>query len=245
MNYIIKQLHHLNNMKFLTILTFLFLSGASAFAESSVDAKEKFLITVTRFESAILKLNKHIDKKNATRLGTLIAIESKKRHIDPRVFLAIINTESSFNQKALGKNIDKKTKKVTSIDISLAQINSKAWAPERFKSKTGKNLDPKKLKENDSYAIWAMGEILSHLKPDSSKKSKFKDKWWFANYHSYTPEYKKEYISSLMKSFRQLKPFGRDLLKDMPEIDQLVAISNKRNEIEIASFKGGTYEFEN
>ena len=228
-------------MKFLTICTFLILSGTLANAASSVDDKEKFLITVTRFESAILKLNKKIDKQKATRLGTLIAIESKKRNIDPRVFLAIIDRESSFNQKALGKNLDKKTKKVLSVDVSLAQINSKSWCPVRFKKNTGKDLDVKKLKENDAYAIWAMGEILSFLKK-SDQKLKKHDKWWFANYHSFTPEIKHLYISDLCKSFKRLKPYGKNLLKDMPEVTKLAGLYLEKNKVELASSNGGMYE---
>lgn len=228
----INQLHHLKSMKILTILSFLFLSATAASA-NSLDDKENFLITVSRFESAILKLNKHINKNNATRLGTLISIESKKRKIDPRVFLAIINTESSFNQKALNKN------KNGSVDVSLAQINSGAWTPKRFKEKTGKTLDLKRLKENDAYAIWVMGEILSLLKNNFARK----DKWWFANYHSATPSFKRLYITRLCHSFKQLKPFGRNLLKDMPEIKSLASL-HQINPVEFASSNNrGPYEF--
>jgi hypothetical protein len=240
MNY---KFSHLNTVK-MFICTLLLLSPILSFGNSLND-KERFLITVSRFESAIQKLNKNIDKKNATRLGTLIAIESKKTKIDPRIFLAIINTESSFNQKAFNKNKDKFTGKVNSVDVSLAQINSKAWSEKSFKFRTGKNLDSKKLKENDSYAIWAMGEILIHFKKENMKfNPKHRDKWWFANYHSYTPQYKKQYISSLMRSFRQLKPFGRNLLRDMPELNQLSKIHSENSSVEVAS-SGGLYETHN
>jgi hypothetical protein len=120
----------------------------------------------------------------------------------------------------------------------LAQINSKAWSPERFKKNTGKALDLKKLKENDAYAIWSMGEILSFLKKNHTKR----DKWWFANYHSATPEFKHLYVVGLCKSFKKLKPFGSNLLKDMPEISALVQLHLDGKKVELASSKESNYD---
>lgn len=199
----------------LLISTFLYSNLAIANSISKefnpIKTKERLLLTIKKVEKAITILNPKINKKKATRLATLVSIESKKNKIDPRVILAILNTESSFNQNAINKN-NNGTK-----DISIAQINSKAWNPIDFERRTGSSLDLKRLEQDEAYAISRMSLILSHLKENFSKS----DKWWFARYHSSTPEYKDAYLKKLVQNFKLLKPFGKNLLKDMPEIHHI------------------------
>jgi soluble lytic murein transglycosylase-like protein len=197
--------------------------GATQETSESTSIKQGFVKTVVKFETAIMKLNNNIDQKEATRLATIIAIESKKENIDPRIVLAILNTESSFNQAAVS----------LTGDISIAQINPRVWSVQRFKKKIGRDLNHKRLRKDEAYAISRMCLILSYLK----KTFATKDKWWFARYHSSTPVYKSEYIGQLMISFRKLKPFGNTLLKDMPSLEHIATIrSRKNNEVALAGY---------
>jgi hypothetical protein len=213
-------------MKKLFLLIFLLLISQTVFATESSDlmvhSKNNFVKTIAKFESAILKLNKRLKPAKATRLATLIAIESKKSKLDPRLLLAILSTESSFHQEVVSPT----------HDISIAQINLKSWSPKKFKERTGYDLDPKRLKKEEAYAISRMCLILLYLKDNYGDS----DKWWFARYHSATPQYKKDYIRQLTARFKILKPFGNTLLKDMPPIEHLAKMRTSGSELAMASY---------
>lgn len=229
-----KIIFHLYNVKYLLGILMIFglLSTVAAHAdasESQFNAKEGFLITISRFESAILKLNNRLTHKQATRLATLIAIESKKNGLDPRIVLAILNTESSFNQKAVS----------STGDLSIAQMNPKVWTPKMFQSRTGQTIEWSRVKKDEAYAISRMVLILSWLKNSFSKH----DKWWFARYHSATPEFKNIYIVKLTKNFKILKPFGRNLLRDMPTVKSIAQIPNlETKDLKLAELGINKYE---
>jgi hypothetical protein len=206
---------------FLLVSSLVFSGNAFAYSpqiDKTALVKEGFVKTIAKFETAIIRLNHKLDKKEATRLATIIAIESKKENIDPRIILAILDRESSFNQDAVNP---------VSGDISIAQINPRVWTPTRFKDKIGHEMNHKRLKKDEAYAISRMCLILSYLKRTFGHK----DKWWFARYHSSTPGFKNEYIGQLMISLRKLKPFGNTLLKDMPSLADIAKIHPKKNKV--------------
>ena len=103
---------------------------------------------------------------------------SKKFAVDPKIMIAIISTESNFDNAAVS----------VSGDLSLAQINTKVWDTEFTRLGLSK-IDRKLLKKDEAYALNKMGKILSILKKRHAKK----DAKWYAIYHSKTKKFKDLY----------------------------------------------------
>jgi hypothetical protein len=180
--------------------------------EASKKTKYEFKKAASRIEKAILTLNPSVNPKKARRLSAIVAINSVKYKIDPRIMLSILNVESSFDQSAVS----------STNDISIAQINLNVWTPSFFKNKTGKPLDVKRLKRDEAYAISRMCLILNYY------KGKFpNDKFWYARYHSSTPKFKSAYLSKLIKSVKKIKFLGSDIIKDIPKFSDLKIAFNK------------------
>lgn len=169
------------------------------------EMKTKLDVIVDKVDKAIYEIIKLPDLERK-RFATIITLSCKKYDIDPRIMISLIKVESDFKQKAISHT----------GDYSVAQINYKVWV-KRFKQLDRTPLHYEKLKEDDVYAIFRMGEILAELKKDFSKK----DKMWFARYHSSTPYFKEKYISRLKPLFKKLIPFGPNLLKDLPEYQKI------------------------
>lgn len=210
---------------FLAILLFTVQSGFVFPKEHSThlinkgSTEEGFLRVISRIERAILTLNPKLNKKYAKKLSIIVAINSRKYNLDPRLLISIMNTESSFNQKAVS----------STNDISIAQINLAVWTPSFFKKKTGKDLDVKKLKEDEAYAISRMCLILLFYKNEFPT-----DKTWYARYHSGTPKYKRLYLHKLYKNAKKIEPIGKNLLAGMPTLSEIkYAYSAER---EVATF---------
>jgi hypothetical protein len=117
-----------------------------------------------------------------TRIAYLLNNVAKKYNMDPRLMIAIIDTESDFSNN-----------KVSSTgDLSFAQINPDVWNKE-FARLGLEKLNTAKLKKDEVYALNKMAEILTILKTRHAKK----DKNWYARYHSHTKKFKNQYKTKL------------------------------------------------
>ena len=108
------------------------------------------------------------------KVANAVAKVSDVNKIDPRLFLAIMKVESSFNQGAVS----------STGDFSMAQINYANWSKE-FKRLKKAPLDKQKLSTDIDYSISKMGEILTII--HNRHKT---DSIWYARYHSSTPDLK-------------------------------------------------------
>lgn len=172
--------------------------------------QEQFQNTVKRVDEAIYTVIKLPDRERL-RFATLITLSCKKYNLDPRIMVSILKVESDFKQKAVSHT----------GDYSVAQINFKVWA-KNFRKLDKDPLHFQRLKEDDAYAIFRMGEILHDLQTNFSKK----DEFWFARYHSNTPKFKNKYIKNLQVHLRKLLPYGPSLLDEMPSYDKVMSAKN-------------------
>lgn len=163
--------------------------------------------TIKKVDEAIYAVIKLPDRERL-RFATLITLSCKKYNLDPRIMVAILKVESDFKQKAVSHT----------GDYSVAQINFKVWA-KNFRKLDREPLHFQRLKEDDAYAIFRMGEILHNLDTNFSKK----DEFWFARYHSNTPKFKNAYIKKLQVNLKKLLPFGPNLLSDLPSYEKIMA----------------------
>ncbi len=130
-----------------------------------------------------------VNPKKREEIALALYQTTKKYTIDPKIMVAIISTESNFNNAAVS----------VSGDISLAQINTKVWDAEFKRLGLGK-IDKKLLKADESYALNKMGKILSILKDRHAKK----DAKWYAVYHSKTKKYKNAYDGKVQTRLRMI-----------------------------------------
>lgn len=116
-------------------------------------------------------------KRNPAYAGIArsVYIHSKQKGVDPNVVLAILMTESTFNQFAVS----------STGDYGIGQINPKVWSVE-FKRLKRKPLNEAKLKTSTDYAVARTVEILAIVKKED-------DPYWIGRYHSKTPSLKKAY----------------------------------------------------
>lgn len=161
--------------------------------------------------SSILSGEMKLKKDKSERLATIIAFSAKKYEIDPRIMIAIMKVESNFNQNAVNLVSCERTKQTKCGDYSIAQINYEVWS-KAFPKMGRKPLDLQRLKTDETYAIFRMGEILNILKSQYPQ-----DKLWFARYHSSTPEHKKRYTNVLKKELRKVIALGPNLMKSFPK----------------------------
>lgn len=143
--------------------------------------------------SVISKMIKIVQPKmnDKKRMQVSLALyqASKKYAVDPKLMVAIISTESDFNNAAVS----------VSGDLSLAQINTKVWNAEFSRLGLAK-INTKLLKKDETYALNKMGKILSILKNRHAKK----DSKWYATYHSKTKKYKNAYDGKVQNKLRMI-----------------------------------------
>ena len=119
-----------------------------------------------------------------------IAAWSKHYKVDPRVVVAIIMTESSFNQSAVSYT----------GDVGLGQVNPQIWKKE-FR-RMGEKLDVPRLSNDYDYNIQKTVQILSLMRSDS-------DELWIAKYHSNTPIHKIPYYASVTRKMNKISKSNR------------------------------------
>ena len=132
--------------------------------------------------SLIVRLQSNVNHERLNSISESILDTSLKYKLDPRVLLAIIDTESDFRQGMISHT----------GDLSLVQINPGVWNKEFARMKRTL-IDAKKLQGSEAYAIDRMGEILHILKSRYSSD----DGKWFARYHSRTKKLKNLYHSKV------------------------------------------------
>lgn len=135
------------------------------------------------------KIQPELKISNRMRIALSLNNVAKKHHIDPKLMIAIIGTESDFCN----------TKVSSTGDLSLAQINPDVWNRE-FQRLGLEKLNNVRLKKDEVYALNKMAEILSILKNRHAKK----DKNWYARYHSHTRKYKNQYNTKVQLRLRMI-----------------------------------------
>lgn len=161
--------------------------------------------------SAILTGEMKLSQEKGERLATIIAFSAKKYDIDPRIMIAIMKIESNFKQDAYNLTSCEFSKQEKCGDYSIAQINYETWS-KTFPKMGRKPLDLKRLKTDETYSIFRMGEILSIIK----KQYAAQDPTWFARYHSSTPIHKNRYTQALKAEIKKVIALGPNLLKTFP-----------------------------
>ncbi|MBC7712307.1 MAG: transglycosylase SLT domain-containing protein [Rhizobacter sp.] len=144
---------------------------------------------VSTISKMIMAVQPELNDKKREEISLALYQTSKKFQIDPKVMVAIISTESGFDNSAVS----------VSGDLSLAQINTKVWDVEFLRLGLGK-IDKKLLKADEAYALDKMGKILSLLKTRHAKK----DAKWYAIYHSRTKKFKNQYDGKIQERFRMI-----------------------------------------
>ncbi len=130
-----------------------------------------------------------INKKRRDQISISLYQSSKKYAIDPKIMIAIIDTESDFYQGAVS----------STGDLSMAQINTDIWNRE-FVRLGLDQINIKLLKKDEAYALGKMGKILNILK----KRHAGKDANWFARYHSHTKSLKNLYGAKVQKKLKTM-----------------------------------------
>ncbi len=149
---------------------------------------------ISRYNIAVISkmiqtVQPELQEKKRNQIALALYQTSKKYAIEPKIMVAIISTESNFDNSAVS----------VSGDLSLAQINTKVWDAEFERLGLGK-IDKKLLKADESYALNKMGKILSILKTRHAKK----DAKWYAVYHSRTKKYKNAYDGKVQTRLRMI-----------------------------------------
>ena len=130
-----------------------------------------------------------MNEKKRKQVSLALYQAAKKYSVDPKIMVAIISTESDFNNAAVS----------VSGDLSLAQINTKVWNAE-FTRLGLAQINTKLLKKDEAYALNKMGKILSILKTRHAKK----DSKWYAIYHSRTKKFKNAYDGKVQNKLRMI-----------------------------------------
>lgn len=144
---------------------------------------------VAMISKMIKAVQPDLKEEKREQIAKALFITSKKYAVDPKIMIAIIATESNFNNAAVS----------VSGDISLAQINTKVWDVE-FNRLGLEKMDKKMLKKDEAYALNKMGKILSILKARHAKN----DSKWYAVYHSRTKKYKTQYEGKVQNQLRTI-----------------------------------------
>ena len=130
-----------------------------------------------------------INHKKRDKIAMSLYQASKKYAVDPKIMIAIIDTESDFIQGAVS----------STGDLSMAQINTEIWNKEFIRLGLDK-INIKLLKKDQAYALGKMGKILNILK----KRHASKDANWYARYHSHTKSLKGLYDKKVQKRLRAI-----------------------------------------
>lgn len=171
------------------------------------------LITNTQKERLMYKTQKKVQSPEKIRMIANEIIQvSIDNEIDYRILTSIIMQESKFDQGATS----------SSGDVAMAQINYEIWKPEF--DKKGLALDKEQLKKDETYALWAMGVVLSTIKDRHGS-----DPYWYARYHSNTKSRKAEYASLVNEHFYDFNKKQIEIISAKLDIilDQLKSTSYK------------------
>lgn len=166
-------------MKFRLLALVLLLSVVSM---SVTPSHEVRAYEIELIQTLISKLKNNMPEERAQFIAESIHGSSTKYKIDPKVIIAIIDTESNFRKGMVSHT----------GDLSLVQINPLVWNKEFARLKMAL-VDAKKLQEDEAYAINLMCEILTLIKVRHGDT----DARWFARYHSRTKKYKDIYHSKV------------------------------------------------
>jgi len=167
------------DFKWLALFLFIILGLPNTMIGSDQKFHKKYYISQIKEH---IKALKPLPEAKANKLAESIYQSSTAHQVPYKIMTAIIMVESGFSQSAVS----------STGDISIAQINYKVWKKEA--KRLHMELSESRLKKDSNYAILKLGEILKHLKKTYSKN----DKFWYARYHSRTPELKKKYLTKLL-----------------------------------------------
>lgn len=123
-----------------------------------------------------------------TAIAQSILKHSKTYNVDPMFVVALLRTESSFDQFAVS----------STGDLGIGQINPNVWGDEFIRLKR-KPLNIERLKKDQDYAIQRTVEILSLIKKESDPK-------WIGRYHSKTPSLKAAYFEKIQNQINKVTP---------------------------------------
>lgn len=172
------------------VITFIITSLLSTTAQpKSYTVNEMTRNNVNLISKMIKVVQPGLNNNDRNRIAYSLYMTTKKYNIDPKLMIAIIATESDFDN----------TKVSTTGDLSLAQINTDIWNKEFARLGLDK-LNSKRLKKDENYALSKMAEILNILKSRHEKK----DSQWYARYHSHTKKYKNIYSVKVEKRMRMI-----------------------------------------
>ena len=170
------------------ILTLILSTFSTPVMPKSFTKREIYKYNTSVIAKMIEVVQPNIKAKKRSEIALALYQASKKYSVDPKIMVAIIATESNFNNAAVS----------VSGDISLAQINTKVWDVEFNRLGLGK-IDKKLLKKDEAYALNKMAKILSILKSRHAKDAK-----WYAVYHSKTKKFKNAYDVKVQKQLRTI-----------------------------------------
>lgn len=174
----------------ITLIFTLILSLTSMPAMTRTVSKRDIMASKIATISKMIKaVQPDLNAKKRSQIAAALYHTSNKYSVDPKIMVAIIATESNFNNAAVS----------VSGDISLAQINTKVWDVEFNRLGLGK-IDKIMLKKDEAYALNKMGKILSILKARHAKK----DAKWYAIYHSRTKKFKNQYDGKVQTRLRMI-----------------------------------------
>lgn len=174
----------------MTLITFIITSLITTTAQpKSFTVRDVTRNHVNLISKMIKVVQPELNMKDRNRIAYSLYLTTKRYKIDPKLMIAIIATESDFDN----------TKISTTGDLSLAQINTEIWNKEFVRLGLDK-LNSKRLKKDENYALSKMAEILNILKSRHAKK----DSQWFARYHSHTKKYKNLYSSKVERRMRMI-----------------------------------------
>ena len=151
--------------------------------------KEIHQFNISTINKMIKTVQSDIDDKKCKKIALALYQTSRMYGVDPKIMIAIIATESNFNNDVVS----------SSGDLSLAQINTKVWDLEFTRLGLGK-INEKLLKKDEVYALNKMGKILSILKARHAKT----DIKWYAIYHSKTKKHKDRYDGKVQSHLRTI-----------------------------------------
>jgi hypothetical protein len=178
----------MKTLKLLTLTLILALFSAEVMPKSYTKA-EIYQFNVSVINKMIKTVQPDIDDKKCKKIAIALYQTSRKYGVDPKIMIAIIATESNFNNSVVS----------SSGDLSLAQINTKVWDMEFARLGLDK-INEKLLKKDEAYALNKMGKILSILKARHAKK----DAKWYAIYHSKTKKHKERYDGKVQSHLRSI-----------------------------------------
>lgn len=145
----------------------------------------------------IQTLGPNLSTKRSRELAKKIHQASFESSLDPKIFLAIIATESNFRNNVVSPT----------GDLSLAQINVPIWNKE-FKRLGLPLLDKSQLKQDEVYALTEMGKILNILKERHQKY----DENWYTTYHSKTKKLKDKYAQKIQRHLKSIASLSHQTL---------------------------------